>query len=64
MVWMSIWGHFADMRMWFVTGSTKDGESVSGTINIPEIAHDTEEDEYVVRSISQSPAYSVVNVDS
>ncbi|KAL2005781.1 hypothetical protein VTN00DRAFT_10274 [Thermoascus crustaceus] len=28
-------------------GKTKDGESVSGTITIPEVAHDTEEDEYV-----------------
>lgn len=30
------------------TGTTKDGEEVSGTITIPEVAHDTEEDEYVV----------------
>ncbi|KAK4982154.1 Co-chaperone [Elasticomyces elasticus] len=29
------------------TGKTKDGEDVSGTITIPEVAHDTEEDEYV-----------------
>lgn len=28
-------------------GKTKDEESVSGSINIPEVAHDTEEDEYV-----------------
>ncbi|GFF62897.1 uncharacterized protein C1711.08 [Aspergillus lentulus] len=28
-------------------GKTKDEESVSGTITIPEVAHDTEEDEYV-----------------
>ncbi|PYH93006.1 hypothetical protein BO71DRAFT_400080 [Aspergillus ellipticus CBS 707.79] len=28
-------------------GKTKDDESVSGTITIPEVAHDTEEDEYV-----------------
>ena len=31
------------------TGKTKDGESVSGSINIPEVAHDTEENEFVVR---------------
>lgn len=29
-------------------GKTKDDEDVSGTITIPEVAHDTEEDEYVV----------------
>ncbi|KAL1297313.1 hypothetical protein AAFC00_004864 [Neodothiora populina] len=29
------------------TGKTKDGEDVSGTINIPEVAHDTDEDDYV-----------------
>ncbi|MCJ1225895.1 hypothetical protein MMC12_002544 [Toensbergia leucococca] len=28
-------------------GTTKEGENVSGTITIPEVAHDTEEDEYV-----------------
>lgn len=32
-------------------GDTKD---VSGTITIPEVAHDTEEDEYVVRLIVMS----------
>ncbi|KZF24905.1 Aha1domain family protein [Xylona heveae TC161] len=29
------------------SGKTKDEEDVSGTIKIPEVAHDTEEDEYV-----------------
>ena len=29
-------------------GKTKDDEDCSGKINIPEVAHDTEEDEYVV----------------
>ena len=29
-------------------GTTKEDEECSGTINIPEVAHDTEEDEYVV----------------
>ena len=32
-------------------GTTKEGENVSGTITIPEVAHDTEEDEYVVCSL-------------
>ena len=32
-------------------GKTQDDEDVSGTITIPEVAHDTEEDEYVVRSL-------------
>jgi hypothetical protein len=32
-------------------GKNKDGEDVSGTVSIPEVAHDTEEDEYVVRSL-------------
>lgn len=30
------------------TGSTAEIEEVSGNITVPEIAHDTEEDEYVV----------------
>ena len=30
------------------SGKTKDDEDVSGTITIPEVAHDTEENEYVV----------------
>lgn len=29
-------------------GKTKDEETVTGTITIPEVAHDTEEDEFVV----------------
>ena len=29
-------------------GKTGDGGDVTGSINIPEVAHDTEEDEYVV----------------
>ncbi|CAI7624465.1 unnamed protein product [Penicillium glandicola] len=29
------------------SGKTKDNEDVTGTISIPEVAHDTEEDEYV-----------------
>ena len=33
-------------------GETKDAEDVSGSITIPEVAHDTEEDEYVVRSLA------------
>lgn len=30
------------------SGSAADAEDVSGTITIPEVAHDTEEDEFVV----------------
>jgi len=30
-------------------GKTSEGEEVSGTITTPEVAHDTEVDEYVVR---------------
>jgi activator of HSP90 ATPase len=30
------------------SGKTKDDEDVSGTITVPEVAHDTEENEYVV----------------
>ena len=33
-----------------MSGATKEDESVTGTITIPEVAHDTEQDEYVVRS--------------
>jgi activator of HSP90 ATPase len=29
-------------------GKTADDEEVSGTITVPEVAHDTEENEYVV----------------
>uniref|UniRef100_A0A060T2X2 ARAD1C32252p n=1 Tax=Blastobotrys adeninivorans TaxID=409370 RepID=A0A060T2X2_BLAAD len=36
-----------DLRMVLeYTGKTKDADSVSGTISIPEVAYDTEEDEY------------------
>ena len=40
--------------LWFLyakayhSGKTKDDEEVSGTITVPEVAHDTEENEYVV----------------
>ncbi len=33
-------------------GSTKEDEDVTGTISIPEVAHDTELDEYVVRFLT------------
>lgn len=39
-------------------GKTADDEEVSGTISIPEVAHDTEEDEYVVRSLCRLPPKS------
>lgn len=35
-------------------GTNKDGEGAQGTITIPEVAHDTEEDEYVVCSLLQN----------
>jgi hypothetical protein len=35
----------------FISGKNQEGEEASGTITIPEVAHDTEEDEYVVRSL-------------
>jgi activator of HSP90 ATPase len=38
-----------------IAGKTKDGEDVSGSISVPEVAHDTEPDEYVVRSIILRP---------
>ncbi len=38
----------------FSAGKIKNGEDVSGTISIPEVAHDTEEDEYVVCSLRAS----------
>lgn len=34
-----------------LSGKTKDDEDVTGTITVPEVAHDTEENEYVVRLI-------------
>jgi len=43
--------HLSDM----LPGKTKDGEDVSGTISIPEVAHDTDEDDYVVRLAPTSP---------
>ena len=36
-------------------GKTKDGEEVTGSISIPEVAHDTEPDEYVVRFFTVHP---------
>lgn len=44
------WG----LLTWFV-GSTEEEEDVTGSITIPEVAHDTEEDEYVVRSLCTLP---------
>ncbi|KAF7713690.1 Activator of Hsp90 ATPase family protein [Penicillium ucsense] len=40
------------------SGKTKDGEDVSGTITVPEVAHDTEEDEYVFEIDIHSDASS------
>jgi Activator of Hsp90 ATPase, N-terminal len=37
------------------SGETAEKEEVTGTITIPEVAHDTEEDEYVVRSLGYTP---------
>ena len=34
-------------------GKTKEYQDVTGTITIPEVAHDTEEDEYVVRLLHE-----------
>ena len=42
------------------TGKTTDGTQVSGTITIPEAAHDTQENEYVVRTCA-SPEYEGAN---
>ncbi|PGH08484.1 hypothetical protein AJ79_05973 [Helicocarpus griseus UAMH5409] len=41
-----IWPDF-ELRLRLSLGKTSDDEDVSGSINIPEVAHDTEEDEYV-----------------
>ncbi|KAG9386894.1 hsp90 co-chaperone aha1 [Pyrenophora tritici-repentis] len=37
------------------SGKNKEGEEASGTITVPEVAHDTEEDEYVVCSLRSHP---------
>lgn len=39
-------------------GAEGDTQDVSGTITIPEVAHDTEEDEYVVRLIMNHDLWS------
>jgi hypothetical protein len=36
-------------------GKTKNGEDVSGSINVPEVAHDTEPEDYVVCSQRPRP---------
>jgi hypothetical protein len=41
----------AGLALTWSAGKNKEGEEASGTITIPEVAHDTEEDEYVVRSL-------------
>lgn len=38
----------------FSEGKIRNGETVSGSISVPEVAHDTEEDEYVVCSLYSS----------
>jgi hypothetical protein len=40
--------NLCELKLWGTVGSTADEPDVSGTITIPEIAHDTEEDEFVV----------------
>ncbi|KAJ6017694.1 hypothetical protein N7451_001073 [Penicillium sp. IBT 35674x] len=44
------------------SGKTQDGEEVSGSINIPEVAHDTEEDEYVFEIENYADAASKQSV--
>ncbi|KAI9654453.1 MAG: hypothetical protein M1831_005419 [Alyxoria varia] len=44
------------------SGKTKDGEEVNGTINVPEVAHDTAEDEYVFEIEIYSESASKVPV--
>ena len=44
-------------------GRTKDEEEVSGSINVPEVAHDTEPEDYVVRDMF-CRAYVSQNADS
>lgn len=48
-----------DKRL-FPIGNIKGEGDVSGTITVPEVAHDTEEDEYVVRSLYALSAFSNV----
>lgn len=43
----------------FLIGTTAEGESVNGAIKIPEVAHDTEEDEYAVRPF-ESPVFVLI----
>ena len=40
-------------------GKTSEVEDVSGSITIPEVAHDTEEDEYVVCSLLSLKVFSL-----
>lgn len=40
---MSVWA-----KKSLLAGSTADGEEVSGTITIPEVSHELEEDEFQV----------------
>ena len=40
-------------------GNTEEEEDVTGTITIPEVAHDTEEDEYVVCLLDGFPTATV-----
>lgn len=43
---------FVEARPDNLIGVNAGGKEVSGTITIPEAAHDTDEDEYVVRSLT------------
>lgn len=42
---------FSTERLLTLVGSSKEDKEITGTITVPEVAHDTEEDEYVVRSL-------------
>ena len=50
-----------DFNLWL--GTTEKDESVSGTITIPEVAHDTEEDEYVVSRAQSRSLISQFDID-
>jgi hypothetical protein len=42
-----------------LAGKAPDADAVSGTITVPEVAHDTEESEYVVCSLLASPSCDI-----
>lgn len=49
--------------LWFFLGALADGTEVTGTIHVPEIAHDTDSDDYVVSIRKEKEGRIMKNIE-